>query len=155
MKYKLLVNYIENNQDQFYRVAYSYTKSKEDSLDIVQDAILKALKSYKSIREINYMKTWFYRILMNTCMSHFRKNKPLMLLDMEVQHEDKSYMDLYDALDFLSDLDKSIIILRYFEDLKFKEIAEVLNLNLNTIKTKHTKILKKLKKYLIEEVDYV
>lgn len=155
MKYKLLVNYIENNQDQFYRVAYSYTKSKEDSLDIVQDAILKALKSYKSIREINYMKTWFYRILINTCMSHFRKNKPLVLLDIESQHEDKSYMDLYDALDYLNELDKSIIILRYFEDLKFKEIANVLNLNLNTIKTKHTKILKELKNYLIEEVDYV
>lgn len=152
--YKTLIHYIETNQDQFYRIAFSYTKNKEDALDIVQDTIEKALKKYRSIRNPEFLKTWFYRILINTCMSFFRKVKPLPYIEQEAHH-DHSYLDLYDALDQLSKKDRSLIILRYFEDLKFSEISNILNMNINTVKTRHTKILKELKEQLDLEVDYV
>lgn len=151
--YNQLIHYIETHQTQFYRIAYSYTKNKEDALDIVQDSIEKSLKKYYSLREPQYMKTWFYRILINTCMSHFRKQK-ILAISVDVYHEDKSYIDLYHALDQMNKTDRSIIILRYFEDLKFKDIANILNMNINTVKTKHSKILKQMKLTLEVEVDY-
>lgn len=153
--YKLLVDYIQNNQEKFYRVAYSYCKSREDALDIVQEAIYKGLKSYKSI-QTKYIESWFYRILINTSISYLRKNKELLTFQPEMLDEaveDKDYMDLYDAIDLLDPDEKTIIILRYFEDKKFKDISDILNTNENSIKTKLYRILRKLKMTLDLEVD--
>lgn len=156
MLYTSLVDHIQQNQEQFYKVAFSYVKSREDALDIVQEAIYKALKSYRKIKHPEYIRTWFYRILVNAAITHIRRNQKILIVeDMpDPGHEPKSYLDLYNALDYLNPDDKTIIILRYFEDLKFKDIAEITGLNLNTIKTKHKKILKILKEQLDWEVSY-
>jgi len=154
--YILLVDYIQNNQEKFYRVAFSYCKSKEDALDIVQDAIYKALKSYKSVHSEQYISTWFYRILINTSISHIRKKKELLPFDtlIEGTTEDKEYLDLYDAIDDLAPEDRTLIILRFFEDLKIKDIATILELNVNTVKTRLYKVLKDMKLQLDWEVEH-
>ncbi|MFD1990426.1 RNA polymerase sigma factor [Paenibacillus nicotianae] len=59
-------------------------------------------------------------------------------------------MDLYDAIDRLIPEEKSYIILKFFVDLSFKEISEVLSISESTVKTRYYRILKKLKVYLIE-----
>lgn len=154
--YKLLVDYIQNNQEKFYRVAFSYCKSREDALDIIQDTIYKALKAHKSI-QTEYIESWFYRILINTSISHLRKRKELLAFDpktMDDVTEDKEYIDLYDAIDQLNPEDKTIIILRFFEDLKLKDVAEIMNLNVNTVKTRLYKTLNELKIQLDWEVAY-
>lgn len=154
--YKLLVDYIQNNQDKFYRVAFSYCKSREDALDIVQEAIYKALKAHKTIHT-EYIESWFYRILINTSISALRKRKDVLAFDpkiMDTAFEEKEYLDLYDAIDTLTPEDKTLIILRFFEDLKLKDIADILNLNVNTVKTRLYRILKELKIQLDWEVTY-
>jgi len=153
--YKLLVDYIQNNQDKFYRVAYSYCKSREDALDIVQDAVYKGLKSHKHIKT-EYIESWFYRILINTSISFLRGKKdflPYQVEDVDKGTEDKEYIDLYDAIDNLRVEDKTLIILRYFEDRKLSNIAEIMNMNVNTVKTKLYKSLKLLKLELDWEVN--
>lgn len=151
--YNLLVDYIQNNQDRFYRLAFSYCKSREDALDIVQEAVYKALKSYKQVKT-EYLSSWFYRILINTSISHLRKSKDLLVYEnYESIHEDKDYLDLYDAIDHLPADDKTLIILRFFEDLKLSEVADIMNLNVNTLKTRLYRILKTLKMELDLEVD--
>lgn len=154
MLYKQLVDHIKNNQEKFYRVAYSYVKNREDALDIVQDATYKSLKSYKKLKSPEYLSTWFYRILINSAISLIRKNKKVTQwpADLILQSTEVIYLDLYDALEVLKPDDKTIVILRYFEDMKFKDIAEITNQNISTIKTKHTRILKQLKEILDWEV---
>ena len=66
-KFELVENFIVENREAHYRLAYSYVRNKENALDIVQDAILKALSSIDRLEEIAYLKTWFYRIIVNTC----------------------------------------------------------------------------------------
>lgn len=155
MLYKQLTNYIEAHQNQFYRVAYSYAKNHDDALDIVQDTIYAALKSYKKIKNPEYLKTWFYRILINQSITCIRKRKPTESIDTITTlsaPQSLDTIDLYNALDHLDADDKTIIILRYFEDLKFSTISTILELNINTIKTRHKRILKSLKLTLEEEV---
>lgn len=55
-----LALFVENNQERFYRIAYTYVKSREDALDVIHDAIVKALQSYHTLRRPEYAKTWFY-----------------------------------------------------------------------------------------------
>jgi len=107
--YLKLIDFIKNNQEDFYRIAYSYVKSKEASLDIVQEAIYKALKSIEGLQNRKYMKTWFYRILINTSISYIRSNKEVMMIGelceelSDKMYTKEDYLDLYDAVDDLNE----------------------------------------------------
>jgi len=152
--YLKLIDFIKNNQEDFYRIAYSYVKSKEASLDIVQESIYKALKSIEGLKKSKYMKTWFYRILINTSISYIRNNKEVIMIG-ELPEEPSSktytkedYLDLYQAIDHLKEKDKTVIILRYFEDMKIEDIARVTETNVNTIKSRIYSATKRLKTLL-------
>lgn len=147
---------IENNQERYYRVAFSYVKNREDALDIVHDAIIKALQSFHSLRNPEYAQTWFYKILINESISFLRKNRKVISLDdlqtpqlppaedLDDIHKD-DYIDLYAAIDKLPPDMKTIVILRFFEDMKYEEIAEITSTNLNTIKSRLYRGLNHLK----------
>ena len=78
-KYDMLAAYIKNDSAAFYRLAYSYVKNREAALDVVQEAVVKALQHISSLRNTDYMKTWFYRILVNECLMYLRKRKICLL----------------------------------------------------------------------------
>ncbi|EGQ26296.1 ECF family DNA-directed RNA polymerase sigma subunit SigV [Sporosarcina newyorkensis 2681] len=151
-KFELVENFIVENREAHYRLAYSYVRNKENALDIVQESIFKALKSIDRLEEITYLKTWFYRILVNTSIDFIRKHQRMTVMDDDIlsmhlpQAEDEIIdMDLHDAIDQLAPYDKTLIILRFFEDLKIDEIATVMNDNINTIKSRLYRILNKLR----------
>ncbi|WP_066494826.1 sigma-70 family RNA polymerase sigma factor [Abyssisolibacter fermentans] len=157
--YLILVDYIKMNQDNFYRLAYSYVKNKEAALDIVQESIYKALKSVETIRNSSYIKTWMYRVIVNTSISYIRKNKKEILKDEicditepeTVSLADK--IDLYNAIDLLDEIHKTVIILRYFEDMKIEDIAKVTDCNINTVKTRIYSAVSKLR-IILKEREY-
>ncbi|WP_304340102.1 RNA polymerase sigma factor [Metaclostridioides mangenotii] len=149
--------YIIENKNSFYRVAYSYTKNEDDALDVVQESIYKALYSVDNLQDINYIKTWFYKILIRTSIDNIRKNaryKNLVStelpLDQDGVYDKYTDIDLRKALEELPVEYKSILLLRFFEDLKIEEVAEILDENVNTVKTRLYTALKKLK-YKIKE----
>lgn len=149
-----LIEYLKNNQDKLYRVAFSYSKNEEAALDIVQEAILKALKNINKLKEVEYVKTWFYRILINECLQYIKKNKRMItcqLQEIEGQiewNDDISFegIDVYKHIQDLNEKLKTVIILRFFEDMKIEEIALVTKTNVNTVKSRLYKGLEKLKK---------
>lgn len=150
--YTMIENYILQNKESHYRIAYSYVNNKDDALDIVQESIYKALSSADSLANEDYIKTWYYRILVNTSMDVLRKKGKLsyvedIVLDLNCETQEDIYenFDLQNAMDNLPHSCRLIINLRYFEDLKLEEIADILGENLNTVKTRLYKGLKKLR----------
>lgn len=147
---------IENNQERYYKIAFSYVKNREDALDIIHNAIVKALQSFHTLRNPEYAQTWFYKVLINESISFLRKNKkvisledlqlpqPLSAGDLTDTHKDE-FIDLYAAIDNLPPDMKTIVILRFFEDMKFEKIAEITSTNLSTIKSRLRRALKHLK----------
>ena len=157
-KYKLVERFIVENREAHYRLAYSYVKNKENALDIVQESILKALRSIDRLDDISYLKTWFYRIVVNTAIDFIRKHQRMTVMDDAILdshlpklEDEMTDMDLQNAIDQLPPKYKSIIILRFFEDLKIDEIAEVTGDNANTVKTRLYAALKKLRIEIGEE----
>lgn len=144
-------NYIIENQNTFYKIAYTYVKNNDDALDIVQEAIYKGLSKIKALKDVNLIKPWFYKILINTAIDYIRKNKKYTQERGEVSanniidHNIDIEIDIERALDSLCEEDKTLIILRYFEDMKISDIAAVLEKNENTVKTRLYRILKLLK----------
>lgn len=146
-----IAEYAINHKENHYRLAYSYVKNVDDALDIVQESIYKAISSMDSLKDPSYIKTWFYRIVVNTSLDFLRKRRRVNVVAEEVMTSiDSGTVDKYEnfdlkkALDNLPDNYRTVIILRYFEDLKIEEIAEVLNENINTVKTRLYKSLQML-----------
>ncbi len=157
--YEKLIQYILEDQDRFYRVAYSYTRNQEDALDVVQSAVCRALEAHKSIKNEDAVKTWFYRILINECLTVLKKRKKLLLTNDDQGREEAYYEkgyeqddDLEKELDRLEPDVQGIIKLRFFEEMSLKEISCITGLNLNTVKTKLYRGLKQLKEN-IQEAD--
>ena len=157
-KFELVERYIVENQQTYYRLAFSYVKNKENALDIVQESIFKALHSIDRLVEVNYMKTWLYRIIVNTAIDFIRKHQRVSTMEddkleghLPTSENEWSDLDLQEAVDKLSPTYKTIIILRFFEDLKLEEIAEITGDNLNTVKTRLYAALRKLRVEMGEE----
>lgn len=153
-----ITEYVLKYKENHYRLAYSYVKNADDALDIVQESVYKAICSKDSLKDPGNLKTWFYRILVNTSIDFIRKNSKTEAVDEDIlininsgTMDDYENFDLKKALDKLPDNYRTVVVLRYFEDLKFEEIAEVLNENVNTVKTRLYKSLKALR---IEMEDY-
>lgn len=157
--YERLIQYIIEDQDRFYRVAYSYTKHQEDALDAVQSAVCKALEAHAGIKNADAIKTWFYRILINECLSVLKKRNKIVLTADPAGQEEAYYEKGYEQGDDIEqELEKlemdvqEIIKLRFFEEMSLKEISSITGIKLNTVKTKLYRGLKQLKEN-IEEAD--
>ncbi|MEK4149190.1 sigma-70 family RNA polymerase sigma factor [Robertmurraya sp. FSL W8-0741] len=139
------------HKEQFYRLAYSYVHNQDDALDIVQDSVQKAIRA-KTLKDETAIKSWFYKIVVNTSLDFLRRRQKMTVVDeFTMQQNLGSHMDHYEDIDLqhaLNELSpdyRSVVVLRYFEDLKIEEVADVLGLNVNTVKTRLYKALKILK----------
>lgn len=152
----ILIDYVKENQEKLYRIAFSYSKDEDASLDIVQEAIEKALKNINKLKEEKYLKTWFYRILINECLQDIKKKKrittcELQEIENQIQWNDNinaDGIDIYKHIQNLNEKLRTVIILRFFEDMKIEEIARITKTNQNTVKSRLYKGLKELKKLI-------
>ncbi len=147
------------NYNQYYRLAYSYVHNEADAADIVQNGAYKALRNSASLRNPEFAATWVYRIMLNEIFALLRK--PRFESYEYIQQErgevgesrEDSYsdIDLQRAMDSLPPTEKAILIMKYFEDKKLEEIAEILNENISTVKSKLYRSIRKLRGMLEEE----
>lgn len=156
---KLLIDFITENKESMYRLAFSYVKNAENALDIIQDTIHKALSSSETLKSEGSIKSWLYRILVNTSIDFLRKQKRIQIVDDKTLefHSPKGGdvypdIDLEKALEELPPAYRTVIVLRYFEDLKIDEIAEVMNENISTVKTRLYQGLRKLRIKMSDEI---
>lgn len=151
-----LKTYIVENIDKIYRLAFSYTKDTQNAEDVVNESVSRALSAINSLKNDSYMGTWFYRIVVNTANTYLKKQSKIIYLDetKDIETCDDKYMDvdLYEAVMNLDSKYRTIVILRFFEDMSLEKIASILDENINTVKTRLYTALEKLKKYFNKDV---
>ena len=116
-------NFVRQNEDSFYRIAFSYARNREDALDIVQDAVEKGLRKLPSLRDPARIKPWFCRILVNESIDRLRRRRDIEPADLSIPAPDDAggradSLALYDAVAALPLKLKTIVILRFFEDIE-------------------------------------
>lgn len=155
----LIERILLENYDQYYRLAYRYAHNETDAFDIVQNGACKAIRSSHTLKEPEYAQTWIYRIILNECFQYLKQPKHLSYeamkeengIDAGVTEDRYADVDLQRALDMLPDKDRAVVILKYFEDKKISEIANILEENVNTIKSRLYRSMKKLQVILSDE----
>ena len=154
-----LIEFLLENQNKFYRYAFTYVHHREMAMDTVQSSFLKAMENVHTLRNPDAMKTWFYRILTNECLLLLKKAQKENLVEpSEIQEEiyfEKAYegsVELYEAVRQLSPETQTIIFLHYYEEYTLKEISKITGDNLNTVKSRLYAGLKRLKTIVKEDV---
>ncbi len=143
-EYKIpLYNYI-------YRIVYN----REDAEDLLQEVFLKIFKNIDSIDFKRNLRSFIFKIARNSCIDFLRKRKSRIPFIEEI-YESKN--DIYErmklkgkierALLNLKEEDREIIILKYIENFKIKEISEITGIPENTVKIRIFRALKKLASY--------
>lgn len=140
-----------DNYERYYRVAYTYVKTEADALDIVQESAYKVMANCRKVKQGDYLETWIYRIVINTAKDALRRRQPVLPLDYEAEHsypvKEDCYvdLDLQNALKQLEDGERTIVLLRFFEDRTLDEIARIMDMGVNTVKSRLYRALRKLK----------
>ena len=147
-------------KDQLYRMAYIYTRNKDDALDVMQETAYQAYKKISTLKNEMYFKTWIIRITINCSINLVRKQEKA--LNIEPEYIQKSfykdddvplYIIIEELLSYLNYSEKSVIILKFYFGYSYNEIGEMLNLPIGTIKSRYYRSLDKLRKS-VERGDY-
>jgi RNA polymerase sigma-70 factor (ECF subfamily) len=142
-----------DNYEKYYRMAFSYTKNEADALDIVQESAYKAMKNSRKLKDGELADTWIYRIVVNTSIDFLRKAKKYsdVPYEDEVQNEIPYHeigyekADVMELLSALNPNDRTVIILRYFDNLKLEQISTILDESLSTVKSRLYRATQKLR----------
>jgi len=145
-------------QGRLYRMALSYVRNKDDALEIVQETVYKAFISIHKLQKPQYFSTWLIKISVNCALDYIRKSKKIIYMDIDIEdsyvpEDSGDVIDLYEALRVLDEKTRLAIVMRYFEDMPMKEIANILDMPLSSVKSIIYRGLEKLKINL-EESEY-
>lgn len=149
---------VELYKDKIFHLAYRMLNNRHEAEDIVQETFLRVYKNLDRYDENQKFSTWIYRIGTNLCIDRLRKRKPSYSLDADMN--DQEGMDgysmipsddrspetemllsetqriIHESIESLPAKYKTIMLLRYIQDLSLQEISEVLDLPVTTIKTR-------------------
>ena len=155
-------------QKRAYYFAYDLTGNHFDAQDLSQEVFMQIYNSLENYRGESQFSTWLYRITVNTWSNSKRRRNAKMraLLDtledtnIDIQQSkdlsspeqqtDQSlmYEHIQQATNRLSPKEKSVFVLRQFQDQKLEDIAEILNIKIGTVKSLLFRALKKMQKEL-------
>lgn len=144
-----------------YFTAYRFLQNEEDAQDISQDVFIKVLSKLRSFNSESNLKTWLYAITANHCKNHLRKRKLRSFLrignELSFDIEDKYQVTpsikleqeerntiLMKEIALLPEKQREVFSLRYFEDLSYKEISEILKTSVGGLKANYFHAVKKL-----------
>lgn len=145
------VHLIEKNKNNLYKIAKSYLGNEEDIADAIQDTVLSAYEHIHELRTASYFKTWLTRILINHCNDLLRQKKRCFVSDQierEGSAEPRDDREFYELIGELPEDYRMIFLLYYGEGFRTSEIAQILSMNENTVKSKLRRGRDKLKHIL-------
>jgi RNA polymerase sigma-70 factor, ECF subfamily len=149
---------VELYKDKVYQLCFRMLGNPHEAEDIAQEAFIRAYINIHSYDSSKKFSTWLYRIATNLSIDRIRKKKPDYYLDAEVAggegltlysqvaadvalpEDEVQYVELQEIIQEeilkLPDKYRSVIVLKYIEELSLKEISEILDLPINTVKTR-------------------
>lgn len=126
------------------RTAKAITRNEELAKDAVQEAFIRVYRNISAYNPTLSFAAWFYRILVNECNRLLNKEKKLVPTDISLvenhtlllEHSAEGVLDLYEIIQHMEDLYRIPLLLKYIKGFSEKEIAEILDLNQNTVKSR-------------------
>jgi RNA polymerase sigma-70 factor (ECF subfamily) len=148
-------------QKKVFLLAYSFFRNREDALDIVQETFLRLYEKVRMFQRGKNFQNWLLQISKNLCIDYYRKNyskskewdrsKPIDEMNLPAQnsYDPLSSSDLREiistCLKKLAEKQKMIFVMRHYNQLKYREIAQILDIPMGTAKSLHFKAVQNLR----------
>ncbi|RDY71158.1 RNA polymerase subunit sigma [Halobacillus trueperi] len=160
---EMLAGLMESYGDMVVRIAFTYVREKQLAEDLAQEVFIRCYQHLHTFEHRSSYKTWVYRITVNHCKDHvrswsFRNLIPFEPMKMEKGEEANSIIEqvlkeeenevLFQKVLKLTVKLREVIIFYYYEELSVEEIAELLEINVNTVKTRLHRARNSLKRML-------
>ena len=144
---------VKEYRKTIYTVCYFFSKDTEEVNDLYQEILINLWKGFEKFRGESSLKTWIWRVSLNTCNNMERKKKsnvqtiPLSI-DIDLYNDDdvhsKQIQILYDRINRLDVFDRAIILL-WLENMSYQDIASVVGISLSNVTTRLFRIKEQLK----------
>ena len=143
---------IRENKGTIYTVCYMFSKDKEEVDDLFQEALIKLWQGLESFSGKSDLKTWIYKVTLNSCISidrkkKIRKTQPLMegidLLDKNDADNRQTDM-LHARIQRLQPFDRAIVLL-WLENMSYQEIAQIVGIEVKNVSVRLYRIKEQLK----------
>ena len=144
---------VKEYRKTIYTVCYFFSKDTEEVNDLYQEILINLWKGFEKFRGESSLKTWIWRVSLNTCNNQERKKKssiqtiPLSI-DIDLYNDDdvqsKQIQMLYDRINRLDVFDRAIILL-WLENMNYQDIADVVGISLSNVTTRLFRIKEQLK----------
>ena len=154
-KKESFIRTIKENEGFIFKIASVYTNSSDDKNDLVQEILFQLWKSFDSFNQKSNISTWVYRVALNVALYQRKLSKKKVLtitIDEQILNnqdidncENEEKWELFkQQIDNLNLLDKGIVML-YFDNKSYEEIAEIIGISKSNVGTKLLRIKEKLK----------
>ena len=146
--------------DMIFRVAFGYTRSREDADDVVQNTLLALYRNEKSFRDGEHVKAWLIRVAINECKKLLRSpwrrrgGVPIEEYADTLSFEDAHDGELFSAIMALDGKYRVVIVLYYCEGYSIAEIAQLLGVPAATVGTRLARARERLRHHLTEAECY-
>lgn len=158
---KAFLKLLQQHEADIYRMAFLYVKNENDAADVVQEVAYRSFKNIQTLKNPEYFKTWLIKITITCALNQLQKSKKVVLLRPEFEEFVGSYdedislsLTIQDLLNTLDEDEKSIVLLKFYNDYTFKEIAQILEIPLGTAKSILYRALNKLREQTKEDEIY-
>lgn len=139
MEVKKFCECVNKNRDNLYRMALAILKNETDAEDAVGNAILKAFENRDQIRAFHKFKPWMLTITKNEALK-VKKKRLLLPGNEEVEARLKPvhehYDELWDVLQQMKEEYRLVVVLFYYEDLSLRDISDILDIPVGTVKSR-------------------
>lgn len=143
----------QHYEEDLYRMAYVYVKNPDDALDVVQEVAYQAFKKIGTLREPQFLKTWLMKITINCALDVMKKRQNVIHLNADVEEAFGSEqtdlamtMTLADMMESLHEDERSVVVLKYYQDYTFQQISDLLEWPIGTVKTTLYRAVAKLRR---------
>ncbi len=144
---------IRENRSTIYTVCYMFSKDKDEVDDMFQEVTINLWRGFDNFEGRSDIKTWIYKVSLNTCISFERKKKSAKTVPLSVDinlFEDKDedirqVQMLYKRINQLGPFDRAIILL-WLENLPYEEIGSIVGISAKNVSVRLTRIREQLKK---------
>ncbi len=156
---------VREYQERVYWHVRKMVIDHEDADDLVQEIFVKVWKNLGSFREDSKLYTWIYRIATNECLTFLKKKKrkyfvPIGDVSKELSEKldedvaisgDEVQLKLQKALLKLPDKQRAVFNMKYFDEMKFSEIAEVTGTSVGALKASYHHAVKKIEEFIVDD----
>jgi RNA polymerase sigma factor (sigma-70 family) len=150
-----ILQLLEQDEEILYRTAFAYVQNEQDALDAMQELTYKTFKKIHTVKEPAYVRTWLMRVLINCCLDICKKRQKKIVEPESFVTHDTLNLEIQQILSTLSLSEQQLIYMKYFQEMKNKEIAQIHQIPEGTVKSKLHTILRKLRKQAGERGDWL